>query len=382
MNQHTDTIMSYKSLVTTAKIQGGPDDTFFLNSLSLTHSIGTQIRANFAAEALNLCRSHPILKGISRICVARKAGAANRLVVLESSTSSDISNTIYPGYSCFTDSSGSLEKIRAGSARFFQNSKKVVETFKEKERKPQRSIFRVEQMGFQSGACLPIHSNKRDSGYLFLNSKEEGFFELTPHQSFLLQALGQAATVYMSSYGNLSQTYYRLSDSLKEHNFGKEWKVEKFKALFSEFFPDLFENSSFAETGSKIEGQLLNERPKVGLLTSYSDLLQIVARIKSLFAEGVEIQITQEIPKFIRIEMNFESKSKFSAIQLGAYKEIEQDAILLGYLLSKNKDSNHFELKVPFDIGYIGDDSSYSIEYTFDHNAADKSIKDLFESLR
>ena len=167
---HTDNAYLFKTILYSNKAELSKQESWLLASLSELHLLGkNEIAEKFSKLLLDkLCASEAI-EGLERVCLARKLGISNQIQVL-SSSNNKTANSMPSDYSCFISHSGSLSGLKQGNLRAFADADFVIKSF-EKEAKPvQRSISRIQKMGFQSGFCLPLNHANHTVGYLFFNS--------------------------------------------------------------------------------------------------------------------------------------------------------------------------------------------------------------------
>ncbi len=174
-----------------------------LSQLAMVHQ-----RQNFAEQALEILRNQCQMDEIDRVCLVRRVGLSSQFVALSSATS-DTQNPMPAGYSCFVDLSGSIFNIPRGSIRTIDVNK-IIDNYKRQNRPPQKSMQRLHQFGYQSGAMIPIHNRGRQVGLLFLNSKTTKLHDSRKNWYPLLAMLTLYASVLLQEGPLLNEDYFYL----------------------------------------------------------------------------------------------------------------------------------------------------------------------------
>ena len=113
---------------------------------------------------------------ISRICLTKRPFKDNELIVIDSEeTLTSFSDMMSPYYRCLVSKNSSIFEIEDGSIRTYSLTSDIINTFSD--RKPQKSVDYLYQLGHKSGLCMPCQWSKDTIGYLFLNSFQEGYFD-------------------------------------------------------------------------------------------------------------------------------------------------------------------------------------------------------------
>ncbi|CAM2068636.1 hypothetical protein SCOR_24915 [Sulfidibacter corallicola] len=157
--------------------------------------------AGIAEKILAILKLHPHFNGVDRVCLARKVGHTNQLLVLDSSMIPIAENLMGGGYRCYVDAHGSLFSLKAGEMRILHDVTEITDSYHLQSRPVQRSLRYIGEMGFRSGLCIPCTFKDELLGYLFMNSSQPIYFHLPRNQDYLIYSqLVQIATSIIQRY--------------------------------------------------------------------------------------------------------------------------------------------------------------------------------------
>ncbi len=161
------TAYRFRSLVGSWKAQLSSDDAYLLAQLP---TLQTAPLDQLAGAWLDLTAQHPLFKNVERLCFVTRVGNGNQLSIVSSRNRTLPNEAMQPGYHCFVSPRSSLFSMIPGAMRSYPDTQVIVESFKAHQKPVQRSIGLLHQAGLKSGLCLPLMSEERVIGYLFLNS--------------------------------------------------------------------------------------------------------------------------------------------------------------------------------------------------------------------
>jgi hypothetical protein len=274
ISMHQDSPISYRVLMRTNKIDFTKEDSWVLASLmSLSVTTGSR-RSSVAESIMDIFSAHPVLRLVTRVCLVRRMGCSNRLMVLSSDNRSGVPNTMGEGYNCFVSGNGSLFSLKPGAARFFSDAIEVVERYDQQGQPAQRSISRIAKMGLGAGITTGVFDNGQLVGFVFLNGElTRGDFDQDA-MGLLLTHLNQVLSFKFAEY-RLSRTYYNLNAAWPAAYIGGRLNTMKLADTIRQHF--------IAISGQEIEVSAKLTEKKADFLISHGNIGQIIARALSVF---------------------------------------------------------------------------------------------------
>ncbi|MDD0854011.1 hypothetical protein HBN50_12940 [Halobacteriovorax sp. GB3] len=187
---------------------------------------------DFANTLLEVINNSNAFKNIDRVCLSLTHPGASKISVLSSANTSNLKdNRMSPGYSCFVSNSSSVFKTKNSNIRIYSNIDDIVDRYYGAP--IQRSLSKLKAMGVKSGITIPLNLSNLASGFLFINSANEGTFDdLKPEDYTILCFIKLIAMSCMNKtlfgidgidnrVGRLLTEVHQEKNSFCEHEFTK-----------------------------------------------------------------------------------------------------------------------------------------------------------------
>ncbi len=212
---HRDEVLHFLSLMKSPKIDFDQEDSWILGKLALLLLSRKQNTVQeFAASAMEIFKQHKRFAETKRICLAKRIGLSNSIMVKSCEHLIQQENTMLPGYSCYVDGKGSLFSMNASEIRIYEDASKVMASYQELNKPVQRSIKRIAAMNLKSGICMPLFHKDRSIGFLFMNSSDTSFAKLRDTDYCIFSYFEAIATLVLIDSGLASEAFFGLA---KEH---------------------------------------------------------------------------------------------------------------------------------------------------------------------
>ncbi len=279
---HSDQILHFLSLTKAPQAVFAEEDAVLLSKLpGLLLAYSPQHPELMAKKIFEILSSSPAYADLHRVCIAKRIGLSNCLLVLSSEQSGSAPNRLAPGYSCFVKPESTLLQMKSTDIRTFPNASEVVQSFYEKGEPAQRSIKRIAESGFFAGICLPLMIANRSMGYLFLNSRTTHFAELRPVDYCILAFL-QAMTTLAMSHELASNEYFDLAEKYEADYLGDFFNIVSLEESLGRHFQSLGVSCEV-----KFEQQIVGD-----FLFSAGQLAQVASRyVRATRASKLHIRI-------------------------------------------------------------------------------------------
>jgi len=208
---HKDKILHLLSLMKSHSIKLDEEDSWILGKMAMLLTLKPDSIDAFAGESMQIFINHAQFRDTKRICLVKRIGLSNCIVVKSCKHLLQKDNTMPPGYSCFVDSQGSLFQLRATELRLYADASKIAESYAKVLKPVHRSIDRIAKMGLKSGLCLPLYHKNRSIGFLFMNTENEGFSNLRDSAYCILSYYKAVATLVLLQSDQPSEAFYSLA---------------------------------------------------------------------------------------------------------------------------------------------------------------------------
>ncbi|MCB1143051.1 MAG: hypothetical protein KDK54_12465 [Leptospiraceae bacterium] len=215
---------------------------------SINHSKSpSSTTKSFAEELYKIFQVHPFYKKLNRICLTQLNFPQNELLILSqwSDTIAD-KNLMMEGYRCYVNPEGSLFKLSSFNIRIYNSAEKILNSFREKNLPPQRSLRYLAEMGIRSGICIPLTDGNSQliMGFLFLNSFEENYFTNLTDEDYAFFSILQSISEYYIFQNNPKQQYFspelkKLAGKEKSEFFNLDHFTSYIQSIRSEYNNDL-----------------------------------------------------------------------------------------------------------------------------------------------
>jgi hypothetical protein len=288
-----------------------------------------------------LLKELPELEGIHRVCLVRRLGLSNAIQVVESRNFHPASPNIIPeGYFCFVRPQSSLFSIPQAQVRLYDEAVSIMHSFLRTEGAPQRSIRLIFQMGFRSGACLPIYLGRHARAFLFFNSLERGLFSQAPSKNLALYRLlaGRGAQrlerelsinleldLLSAEYGSIpiegrffsGEEFSKYLMEMSRRLFGAPWRTKiqiEFKGTF--LYSPFLTAYNFGFLWQQLAAEGLNSGPRTLQLRSAADPYTCEALMEGIDGSSSLWQVVER--RLMAVGMSMERQSGSALIRFPA----------------------------------------------------------------
>jgi hypothetical protein len=280
---HRDEVLHFLSLMKSPKIDFNQEDSWILGKLALL-LLGRKQNTvqEFAASALEIFKQHNRFAETKRICLAKRIGVSNSIMVKSCEHIMQQENTMLPGYSCYVDGKGSLFSMNASEIRIYEDACKVMASFQELNKPVQRSIKRIAAMNLKSGICLPLFHKDRSIGFLFMNSSDASFAKLRDSDYCIFSYFEAISTLALLDSGLPSEAFYGLA---KEHLPRYEGNI-----LSEEVFANTLDQHLKSLDNLVLKSEI--SMPPAEILVSMGTIANLLSRlIYTLKTSSVQIKV-------------------------------------------------------------------------------------------
>lgn len=332
----TDQLLQFRSLTRGTRLTNDTETSSVINALLGMCFKGSLDERPFSQKTLDLVQTLKRFSDMRRVCLVRRLGASNQLqIVCASDSNTSLINKMPNGYSCFVNPNGSLFLIQPGTIRLYQSASQVVESFARQNKPPQRSIFRIAQMGLLVGYCLPLFDKTSLRGFLFLNRDGGDSFGNEDADYSLFSCLSHLALTELLQYGDLSQSYSAAAAAQQFSLQGEPAETKKISQVIQSClammgdFQNRFAQTTFLPAEAGIEKTLI----------SHANIGFVAARILDLAGINSVSQIGIKRSASTQLKIHFSCQPEVLTENRNVlFDDLLKDAQLLGLSLAMQAD--------------------------------------------
>lgn len=250
------------NILKAAKINLDQNYSFLFSTLLHLESeleYGTLPADRFSEKLLTIINQSESFPKVDRVCLSVTHPGSSRIAVLSSHNSERLrENNLLPNYSCFVSPSSSIFATKKTNVRIYSNIDEIVKIYAGKP--IQRSLKRLQLMGVKSGLTIPLSVSNLVSGFLFLNSTEEGKFSTLKAEDYSTLCLIKlvAMSCLNKALFGVNGLDSRLGNILASaHQTSNKFSSDVFRALLMDVLETRFNKEIDVTVNNTVETSFL-----------------------------------------------------------------------------------------------------------------------------